>query len=260
MRAALAELDGRGMNLYLDYPFAPTPHWQDAPHAPLQRLLARQDAEFVARLKTYVPLLTTLREEKLEWQNGWFQALDAFMAYAVVATHKPKRVIEIGSGFSTTFIAAARNRWSPETHLTSIDPHPRAEIDALCNTVVRRPLEDADRRIFEPLDTGDVLFIDSSHRVFTNTDVTTLFLDVIPFLKPGVLIHVHDIHLPRDYPPEWSDRFYSEQYLLAALLLGGRECVEVFMPNAYIGQQNLAPAELREFGAASGVSFWLRKT
>ncbi len=81
-----------------------------------------------------------------------------------------------------------------------------------------------DLALFRELQAGDVLFIDSSHRCFMNSDVTVLFLEVLPNLPPGVLVQVHDIFIPYDYPREWVERYYAEQYLLSCyLLLGVRE-------------------------------------
>ena len=76
-----------------------------------------------------------------------------------------------------------------------------------------------------------MLFIDSSHRSFTNSDVTAFYLDILPRLKSGVLIHIHDVFLPYDYPPEWSDRFYNEQYLLACVLLTRNPAYEIQLAN-----------------------------
>jgi hypothetical protein len=259
LQCALQELSNPNSRIILDYPVKPEPHWTDKPHPRLNEMFTASMADFRQRLESYLPLVATLRKEDLLWQNRWFEGLDAFMAYAIVATHKPKRVIEIGSGFSTTFLAAARKRWSPKTHITSIDPHPRAEIDALCNQVVRKPFEETDpTEIYAQLEPNDVLFIDSSHRVFTNSDVTTLFLDVIPYLRPGVIIHVHDIFLPRDYPADWNGRYYSEQYLLASYLLGGTSGAQVIMPNYFVAQNELVPAEIAAFNT-TGSSFWMRK-
>jgi len=258
IRGALAEQGGQ--RITLDYPVQPKPHWTDKPHAALDQLFARHRDEFAARLQSYLPLAKALRAETaLQWKNGWFEGLDAIMVYAVISTHRPKRFIEIGSGYSTTFAAAAKRTHSPDTRITSIDPHPRAEINALCDDVIRQPFETTDLAVFSALEKDDVLFIDSSHRVFTNSDVTTVFLDVIPYLKPGVLIQVHDIFLPRDYPAAWNNRFYSEQYLLAAYLLGGHQGTELFMPVAYVTEHDLLPPGLAQFGRG-GVSFWLRKT
>ena len=116
-------------------------------------------------------------------------------------------------------MSRARRDGGLSTHLTSIDPAPRAEIDALCDEVIRAPLEGADLGILGRLQPGDMLFFDGSHRVFMNADTVAFFLDVLPALPPGVIVGVHDIRLPDDYPPEFAERWYSEQYLLACWLL-----------------------------------------
>jgi hypothetical protein len=139
--------------------------------------------------------------------------------------------------------------------------------------VIRRPLEAAELGLFEDLDSGDILFIDNSHRVFQNSDVTVFFLDVLPRLKSGVVVHIHDIFWPFDYPTAWRDRYYSEQYLLGVMLTAGAASVDVMFPAAHIdkhaGLWKLVMAEWgsdrfcrifdrnRGFtGGYSGTSFW----
>jgi hypothetical protein len=168
------------------------------------------------------------------WLNGWLPALDAAALYGFIANGKPAHYVEIGSGHSTRFARRAIGDHALSTTITSIDPHPRAEIDALCDRVVRAGLESADLSLFDDLAAGDIVFFDGSHRAFQNSDVTVFFLDVLPRLRPGVLVHVHDVYLPDDYPPSLHERYYSEQYLLAGYLLGARERVEIMMPNAFV--------------------------
>ncbi len=100
--------------------------------------------------------------------------------------------------------------------------------------MVRSPLEHVDPAVFAGLDAGDVVFLDGSHRVFMGSDVTVFFFEILPLLRPGVLVQLHDILLPSDYPPEWRWRHYSEQYLLAAFLLANPALFEVELPNAFI--------------------------
>lgn len=147
---------------------------------------------------------------------------------------RPQRFVEVGSGYSTKFARRAIREHSMPTRITSI-PAPRAEIGQLCDSVIRRPLEEVDLGIFDELESGDFLFIDSSHRTFTNSDVTIVFMDVLPRLRSGVLVHFHDIFWPHDYPPAWNDRYYSEQYLLGSYLLGdGASRLKVLLPNAFV--------------------------
>ena len=122
------------------------------------------------------------------------------------------------------------------TRLVSIDPNPRVEVDAICDEVIRTPLESTDLSVFDRVQPGDFVFIDNSHRSFTNSDATVFFIDVLPRLPRGVTVHVHDIFVPLDYPAEWSAWHYSEQYLLACYLLGARggRMPRVILPNAFV--------------------------
>ena len=186
--------------------------------------------------------------------------------YAFLARHNPKRYIEVGSGNSTKFARRAIVDHQLDTRIISIDPHPRAEVDGLCDEVIRAPVEDVAAATFDILDAGDVLFIDSSHRTLMNSDVTMLFLDVLPRLKPGVLVQVHDVTLPGDYPAQWSGRHYSEQYLLAAYLLGRGPLLDIVLPCAFVSDDPelhgiLAPvwsAEWMKDAEPYGCSFWFR--
>src|SRR5258705_12361590 len=105
--------------------------------------------------------------------------------------------------------------------ITSIDPHPNPGVAPYANEYIKAPVEDvAVERIVDLLNAGDILFIDSSHTVKTGGDVPYLFLEILPRLKPGVLIHIHDIFLPFDYPEQWvlQDWGWTEQYLVHAFL------------------------------------------
>ncbi len=101
--------------------------------------------------------------------------------------------------------------------------------------MIRRPLESLDLQLFDKLKHGDILMLDGSHRCFQNSDVSVFFLDVLPRINPGVLVYVDDIYLSYDYPPEWSDRYYSEQYLLAVMLLAdSNRRYRVVLPHVFI--------------------------
>jgi hypothetical protein len=153
---------------------------------------------------------------------------------AFVLSRRPKNYLEIGSGNSTMFASRAIRSAALPTIVSSIDPRPRATVDALCQRKIRAPLEDCDIALFDELAAGDVLFFDGSHRVFMNSDVTVFFLDVLPRLKPGVWVHVHDIFLPADYPPDWNQSLFAEQYLLAAMLLCAAPPFRVIFPSYFI--------------------------
>ncbi len=200
------------------------------------------------------------------WINGFLSAFDAVTLYVMIRQNKPRRYIEIGSGHSTLFARRAVRDENLLTEIVSIDPMPRADIQSVADRVIRKPLEDVELELFDSLESGDILFVDSSHRVFTNSDVTVVFLDILERLKPGVLIHFHDIFLPADYPPEWSERYYSEQYLLACCLLFGSEKLEILLANAFVSGDPELSAIIREIWdhpsmqgvERHGCSFWLR--
>ena len=136
------------------------------------------------------------------------------------ARHSQRRIVEVGSGHSTRFMARAIRDGGLSTELVSIDPAPRAAIDGTGTTLIRSTVQRAGLAPFSPLASGDILFIDSSHILMPGTDVDFLFNRVLPGLTRGVLVHVHDIFLPDDYPPEWEWRGYNEQLGVAALLQG----------------------------------------
>lgn len=177
------------------------------------------------------------KESDPAWVNGYFPGLDTIVLYQILRNYKPKSYIEIGSGNSTKVARKSIRDHSLGTKIISIDPFPRAEIDALADQVIRQPVENIDfsEIIIEP---GDILFIDNSHRAFPNSDVTVCFLEIIPNLPVGTIVHIHDIYLPYDYPQFMADRFYSEQYLLATMLLSNPDKYEVIAPNYFISEDN----------------------
>ena len=116
------------------------------------------------------------------WLNGFMENLDPIALYSLVALHKPKRYVEIGSGNSTKFVRRAIRDHDLKTTITSLDPNPRAEIDSICDRCLRISLEDSDLTLFQELEEGDIVFMDGSHRVFPNSDATVFFLEVLPAL------------------------------------------------------------------------------
>jgi hypothetical protein len=232
-------------SLAVDYPVSPRPRHGHGrpPHPRLRAAFAAGHERFGAQVEALARyhgcFLDIGRDggvdtEQPSWVNGWLPPLDAALLYGLVADRAPSLYIEVGSGNSTKFVRRAVRDHGLATKIVSIHPHPRADIDALCDEVIRRPLEEADLSLFGDLQAGDVLFVDNSHRSLQNSDVTVVFLEVLPELAPGVLAGLHDVFLPDDYPPQWADRWYSEQYLLASWLLGGAGGAEVHFPAWYV--------------------------
>jgi predicted O-methyltransferase YrrM len=172
-----------------------------------------------------------------DFDNLYFSGLDALALCEMLRRRNPRLYVELGSGNSTKFARRTIRDYDLRTLIVSLDPAPRADINELCDEVIRQPTEAVDMALFDEIAADDILFIDSSHRSYMNSDVTNIFLEILPRLKPGTLVHFHDILLPYDYPPQWANRWYSEQYLLACHLLGGGSRLRVVLPNAFISQE-----------------------
>jgi hypothetical protein len=220
-------------------------------HARLSELLARGEGEYSEVLNGFkryrdellaIPLDRTDPAEP-HWRTPLLFGLDGVSLYSFTRERQPRRYIEIGSGNSTLFVHRARRDGAIDMEIISIDPYPRREIDAICDTVVRQPLETTDLGIFSGLAEGDIVFMDGTHRVFMNSDATVFFLDVLPELPPGVLVGIHDIHLPDDYVPEQVGFYYSEQYLLACYLLAESSWIEPVLPCWYVSHHPELAAE-----------------
>jgi hypothetical protein len=274
---AAARVLGLGSYVVLDHPpaAANVPRYGyggKPPHAELARLIeSHEDAyraslDLIATFEDDLAAIETEPASALEpgWINPFLPGLDAAALYGFVRDRKPSVYMEVGSGNSTKFVARAIRDGDLETRIVSVDPYPRAEIDQLCDETVRNPLEETDLSAFDELGKGDVLFFDGSHRVYMNSDVTTFFLDVLPRLRPGVLVGIHDIYLPYDYPPEIATRYYSEQYLLATHLLGGGAYLAPVLANAHVSRTPHLNEVLASLWArpqlagvpATGEAFW----
>ena len=199
------------------------------------------------------------------FDNPMFSGTDALVSYCMMRYAAPRRIVEVGGGFSTLLAAEAARR-NGTTELVCIEPSPRPFLNARLpglTALLEAPVQEVDPAVFAQLEAGDVLFIDSSHVARIGSDVNYLLLDVLPTLRPGVLVHLHDVFLPREYPKDWvleQRRFWNEQYLLQAFLIYNR-CFEVLFANSYMAQHH--PDAMRSTFPRSpwwgGGSFWMRK-
>lgn len=259
-------------SITLDYPVSSLTRHGAEPHRGLHALLQGEAARYEQTLRGFRDYLSWFERIPAEaaddvtpyWSNIWLPPIDAAALYVQVAQSRPLRYVEIGSGNSTKFARRAIRDHGLATEIVSIDPAPRAPVDALCDARVRKPFEETDLSIFSGLAAGDVVFVDNSHRCFMNSDATVFFTEVLPVLPPGVIVGVHDIFLPYDYPKEWVGRYYSEQYLLACYLLGRTPLFRVLFP-AHFLLRTPATATIAESlcsalpGAPqpAGSSFWI---
>jgi predicted O-methyltransferase YrrM len=159
------------------------------------------------------------------YRNKNFRSGDAEILYSMIRYYKPKKIIEVGSGFSTMFMLSAidknKRESNTESKLICIEPYEREWLEKLGISVLRKNVESLDLTFFKQLAENDILFIDSSHTIRTQGDVVFEYLNIIPSLQKGVIVHCHDIFLPLEYPINYLldyKYFWNEQYLLQALL------------------------------------------
>lgn len=230
--------------IYLEYAYDFQRRWGQEGHPQLLDLIGSNEATFKANLKdmshlhTLIAAFNNSGNPNLDFDNSFMPVLDG-LSVAWAAARAKKVYLEIGSGFSTIYARAGIDQAKSGVRITSIDPHPRAEIDKLCDESIRSPLEKVNLALFEKLEAGDTVFFDGSHRSFSNSDVTIFFLEVLPRLKKGVLVGIHDIFLPFDYPESWKGRAYNEQYLLATLLLSNPTYFRTELCNHWIGTRGM---------------------
>ena len=200
-------------------------------------------------------------------QNGLFNGADAWFLQAILRWLEPKRVIEVGCGLSSLLTARVNREYlGGRAEVTCIEPYPPAFLDGGVDGITRlipKRVELVPRELFAALEAGDVLFIDTSHTVKTGNDVVWLMHEVVPRLAPGVVIHIHDIFMPFDYPRDWvlGGRGWNEQYLVQAFL-AFNDSFEVLIAAGWLRHHHLdavasAAPELAESG---GGSLWLRRT
>ena len=209
--------------------------------------------------------------EGLRFHHGqfYFWGTDALVWFGVLHQMRPRRVVEVGSGHSSHLLLDVNEQqFDNAMELTFIEPYPERLHGALQGvdrdriTILDRPAQDVPLDVYESLDSGDVLFIDSSHVSKCGSDVNHLFFEVLPRLADGVLVHVHDIFWPFEYPKGWIERgrSWNEAYLLRALLMDSRRYTPMLFvdqvlreaPDAFAPERGLHP----EIGAHG--SFWMR--
>lgn len=230
----------------LDYAIQPSALYnKQQPHGALYKLIAANNNSYAQLLNTAlqyqqqfvsIPINEGTDHTVAAWKNGFFPGLDMVILYTLLTTLQPKRYVEIGSGTSTKLAAKAKAEQQLSFSITCIDPFPRKEITAVADEWLNVSLQQVPLSLFENLEPNDVLFFDGSHLLHANSDVQWFFLEVLPRLKKGVVVQVHDIYLPYDYPQNMCDRFYAEQYMLATMLLSNPDRYEIIAPNFYLSE------------------------
>ena len=225
-----------------------------------------------------LPRAATSVPHEFHYDNSYFACVDPEILYCMIRTHRPSRIVEIGSGFSTLLSATAIRRNAKEfgdspCELIAIEPYPndviRSGFPGLSELRTSR-VQDVKLSTFESLGKNDILFIDSSHVGRIDSDVLYEILEILPRLQPGVLVHFHDIFLPDEYPKSWvidRHRFWTEQYLLHAFL-AFNDSFEVLWAGQYMHRHH--PDRMRSAFASyrrrtpdedwvGPGSFWIRR-
>lgn len=200
------------------------------------------------------------------WDNNFWNNSDAIVQYGLLRALKPKKIIEIGCGWSSLLMKKALDRNNTPCQVTQIEPYPNRQIfDTLPQEWKHHEciLQRAPLNIFSELSDGDFCFYDGSHCVKTASDVNWFFFEILPRLAPGVVIHLHDIFLPDAYPDQWifeRGQTWNEQYILQAFLMYNRN-YKIIMANRFLWKEKQSFLENTYKGVspAYGCSFWMKK-
>lgn len=220
-----------------------------------------------------IPVRPAQSASQFYLQNASFKSVDAEILYCMIRDFKPRHIIEIGSGY-TTYLAAQSievNKTEDSDYqcdLTAIEPYPNAVLKKGfpgLSTLIEKPVQSVSLSVFDALGKNDILFIDSSHVVRIGSDVVYEYLEILPRLNKGVLVHLHDIFLPLEYPKKWvyeNNYFWSEQYLLHAFMLFNNT-FEVLWAGSYINAKypeklEAAISSYQRNDTMPG-SFWIRR-
>lgn len=198
------------------------------------------------------------------WQNHYYPGLDIMALFTLLKDLRPVRVIEVGSGFSTWTMTMARDTYSLPVNMICIDPDPRTDLKRAGVHFIQKKVQDVDPEIFQQLESGDFLMIDSSHRILPGSDLEFIFENILPELPAGVIVHIHDIYLPYAYPSFMRERLYSEQHLLSQFLYY-RNDIEILFPSFYVYRSGLFDQEIHSLFEdldprieRHGGAFWFR--
>jgi len=214
------------------------------------------------------PVEAPVESGRYFYSNGLFPMLDAEFLFSALCAFRPQKIVEVGSGFSSLVMADVNRRmFNGRMDISCIDPNPRDFLIAGVDGITRLlplPLQLCDPALFTQLGAGDLLFIDSSHVSKVDSDVNFFFFELLPLLKPGVYVHLHDIFLPDEYPKSWvleEQRSWTEQYLLHAFLMFNREWRVVWMAHYMLSRHREAVLSVFPRCAALGAggSFWMQR-
>ena len=217
-------------------------------HAPKKlsgiRLKSEEQLELIDKIKNYIvefPFSSSPKKEhKYYYDNNFYSYYDAIFLYGLIRLSKPKKIIEIGSGFSSALMLDTNKlHFNNAISLTFIEPNPerlKTLVDVQEITLIQDQVQNTPLNLFSSLKKGDILFIDSSHISKTGSDLNFILFEILPTLNSGVLIHFHDIFFPFEYPTDWvikEKRNWNENYILKAFLMYNQN-FEIKLFNTFI--------------------------
>ena len=232
-------------------------------------LLKNFASKFADEYKAF-PLEGTGVAHEYYVKNHTYEQVDGEILYCMIRQFKPRKIIEIGSGFSTYLTAQALLKNAGEGNeceFTAIEPYPNEVLEQGfpgLTTLLKKRVQDVSLNEFATLKQNDILFIDSSHVLKAGSDVQYEFLEILPRLNEGVIVHVHDIFMPVEYPREWMmkhSRFWNEQYLLQAFLTFN-DSFEILWAASYMllkHREQLSQAFPSITSNTCPGSFWMRR-
>jgi hypothetical protein len=226
----------------------------------------KEEYEKLPRKKTSIPYEYYIN-------NSIFGPVNAEILYCMIRFFRPKKIIEIGSGMSSFLIAQTiqknmKDDGSYECEYTVIDPYPNDILSRgipVLTKLIQSGVEEVPITLFEKLNENDILFIDSSHVIKIGNDVQVEYLEILPRLKRGVIIHIHDIFLPMDYPKNWilkEKRFWNEQYILQAFLAFNDKFKVIWASNfMHLKHPDILAASFNSYKQrpSSPGSFWIKR-
>jgi hypothetical protein len=274
------ELQRRGWHVqpnHSNWPLNDVPFLREHPEIWLRRVLPAEvnwdldgQLELLEQIAPFVDDLSDVRKGparrpgELVWDNQTFPRDDVAAYYGIVRRLQPRRVLEVGAGWSSLVLARALAANDRPCDVTLIEPEPNRSVLGELPTgwnAIESIVQFVDLSIFETLEPGDVLFYDGSHCVRTGSDVNWMFFEVLPRVPPGVWIHIHDLMWPYEYSPNWvldDGITWNEQFLVQAFLMGNTEYRVHLAVRMISAVRRAEVAELLPKGDPGG-SLWLEK-
>lgn len=261
----LLDIQGLGPN-DLNLPFDGAESWEHVNLQPIEQRSYYED--LVERFP--LPPFPSQKTDSYRYftENGWFPLSDAFTLSGIIQKEKPRRIVEVGSGFSSAVMLDTLGHTHMSAELTFIEPYPDrlysllTPDDRSVSTILVNRVQEVSLSVFEQLESQDLVLIDSSHVAKVGSDVTFILLRILPRLKRGVLVHFHDVFYPFSYPASWIRQgwAWNESLFLRSFLVGNSQ-FQLVAFNSYAG--NSFPEVFRErfpaFLDNTGGSIWIRK-